>query len=82
MAKKHWKSKISLYAKDKLNEHIIRSELPNKLKQTIHVPDSKKFTANVAVTANTLFLDYNMIDIFTIGKDTEKLPKQNLDNIS
>jgi hypothetical protein len=82
MVKKHWKSKISDYAKDKLNELIERSELPNKIKQTIHVPDSKKFTSNVTVTANAQFLDYNMIDIFTIGKDTENLPKQNFHNIS
>ena len=82
MAKKHWKSKISLYAKDELNKLIIISEMPDKLKQTIHVPDSKKFTANITVTANAQFLNRNMIDIFTIGKDTEKLPKQNYDNIS
>lgn len=82
MAKKHWKSKISEYAKKELNNLIIDSELPEKLKKTIHVPDSKTFTSNVAVTANARFLNYNMIEIFTIGKETEKLPKQNYETIS
>ena len=82
MTKKHWKTQISNYAKDKINKLIEESDLPKELKQPIHSPNSLKFTANTTVTANAKFLKFNLIEVFTIGKENEKLQKQNDENIT
>ena len=82
MVKKHWKSYISEFGKDFINNEIKESDLPNKLKKLIHKPDSIKFTANATVSANFKFLGLSLREVFTLGKQTEKLPKQNDENIS
>ena len=83
-AKKHWKSRISNYAKDEINRYIAESDLPEELKKNIHIhsPNSKKFSANICVTANYEFLKYNLFQVFTIGKDKGQLQQQNEENIS
>ena len=82
MVKKHWKSHINDYGKDIINKEIKESDLPNELKKIIHKPDSLKFTANVTVSANHKFLGLSLREVFTLGKQSEKLPKQNDENIS
>lgn len=81
-AKKHWKTQISKYAKNIINILIKESDLPEDLKKTIHSPNSVKFTANITVSANFRFLMCNLIEVFTIGKEKNKLQKQNYENIS
>lgn len=80
--KKYWKSKISQYAEEQLNKLIQNSNLPNELKIQIHKPNSLAFTANVTVKDNYNFLSYNLSDIFSIGKETEELQKQNHEAIT
>ena len=75
--KKHWKSKISQFAEENLNKLIKLSDLPEQLKIRIHKPNSLSFTANVKIKDNYNFLSYNVKDIFTIGKESEDLQKQN-----
>lgn len=82
MVKKHWKSHINNYGKDFINKEIKESDLPNDLKKIIHKPDSLKFTANITVSSNCQFLKLSLREVFTLGKQTEKLPKQNDENIS
>lgn len=80
--KKYWKSKISQYAEEQLNKLIQNSNLPNELKIQIHKPNSLAFTANIRVKDNYNFLSYNLSDIFSIGKQTEELQKQNHEAIT
>lgn len=80
--KKHWKTRISNYAKEEINKYISESDLPKELKNLIHSPHSKKFSANPVVTANYKFLNYNLFQIFTIGKEDGKLQRQNEENIT
>ena len=80
--KKHWKTRISDYAKEEINKYITESDLPKELKNLIHSPHSKKFSANPVVTANYKFLKYNLFQIFTIGKEDGKLQRQNEENIT
>ena len=80
--KKHWKTRISSYAKEEINKYITESDLPKELKNLIHSPHSKKFSANPVVTANYKFLNYNLFQIFTIGKEDGKLQRQNVENIT
>ena len=80
--KKHWKTRISNYAKEEINKYITESDLPKELKNLIHSPHSKKFSANPVVTANYKFLNYNLFQIFTIGKEDGKLQRQNVENIT
>ena len=80
--KKHWKTRISDYAKEEINKYITESDLPKELKNLIHSPHSKKFSANPVVTANYKFLNYNLFQIFTIGKEDGKLQRQNEENIT
>ena len=80
--KKHWKTRISDYAKEEINKYITESDLPKELKNLIHSPHSKKFSANPVVTANYKFLKYNLFQIFTIGKEEGKLQRQNEENIT
>ena len=80
--KKYWKSKISQYAEEQLNKLIQNSDLPDIYKIQIHKPNSLSFTANVTVKDNYNFLSYNLKDIFSIGKETEDLQKQNHENIT
>ena len=75
--KKYWKSKISKFAEERLNKLIKESDLPEKLKNQIHKPNSLYFTANVKIKDNYNFLSYNLKDIFTIGKETDNLQKHN-----
>ena len=82
MVKKHWKSHINDYGKEIINEEIKKSDLPNELKKLIHKPDSLKFTANITVSDNYKFLGLSLREVFTLGKKTEKLPKQNDEYIS
>ena len=82
MAKKHWKSHINDYGKDIINKIIKESDLPNELKIKIHKPDSLKFTANVTVSENLKFLSLSLREVFTLGKESGKLPRQNDENIS
>lgn len=80
--KKHWKTRISNYAKEEINKYISESDLPKELKNLIHSPHSKRFSANPVVTANYKFLNYNLFQIFTIGKEDGKLQRQNEENIT
>ena len=82
MVKKHWKSHINNYGKDIINKEIKESDLPNELKKIIHKPDSLKFTANVTVSENFKFLSLSLREVFTLGKQSGKLPRQNDENIS
>ena len=82
MVKKHFKSKISDFGSELINGLIQDGDLPEELKKIIHKPNSLMFTANVKVTDNFYFLNNNLRTIFTIGKETEDLQKQNEDNIS
>lgn len=82
MVKKHWKSNINDYGKDIINKEIKASDLPNELKKLIHKPDSLKFTANVTVSDNCDFLKLSLREIFTLGKESGKLPRQNDENIT
>ena len=82
MVKKHWKSKISDYANNEINYYIRTSDLPEELKQIIHKPNSKLFTSNVTVSANTKFLGNTVREIFTLGKEKDKLQQQNDENIN
>ena len=77
--KKHWKSKISQFCEERLNKLIKGSDLPEALKIPIHKPNSLSFTANVKAKDNFGFLSESLKDIFSIGKDTEDLQKQNYD---
>ena len=82
MVKKYWKTKISETCTDNINLLIDESDLPDKLKIPIHKPNSLLFTANDKVTDNYHFLSLSVKEIFTIGKETEKLQMQNDENIS
>ena len=83
MVKKHWKSHINDYGKDIINKEIKESDLPNELKKLlIHKPDSLKFTANVTVSENFKFLKLSLREVFTLGKKSGKLPRQNDENIT
>ena len=82
MVKKYFKSKISDFGSELINGLIQDGDLPEELKKIIHKPNSLMFTANVKVTDNFYFLNNNLRTIFTIGKETEDLQKQNEDNIS
>ena len=77
--KKYWKSKISQFGEERLNKLIKESDLPEALKIPIHKPNSLSFTANVKAKDNFGFLSESLKDIFSIGKDTEDLQKQNYD---
>ena len=77
--KKYWKSKISQFCEERLNKLIKGSDLPEALKIPIHKPNSLSFTANVKAKDNFGFLSESLKDIFSIGKDTEDLQKQNYD---
>jgi len=81
-AKKHWKTKISQNLTDCINDKISNSDLPNEYKNKIHKPNSKLFTANVNEGDNYVFLQKNNITILTIGKENNKKPKDNDENIS
>lgn len=81
MVKKHWKSKISDFGTNEINNLIKFSDLPEKLKKDIHKPNSLKFTSNPKVIDNFNFLGYNLRTVFTIGCETENLQKQNKENI-
>lgn len=82
MVKKHFKSKISDYGNNWINELIQNSDLPVEFKKIIHKPNSLLFTANIKVSDNYHFLNDTLRTIFTIGKETEDLQKQNEENIS
>ena len=77
--KKHWKSKISQFCEERLNKLKKSSDLPEALKIPIHKPNSLSFTANVKAKDNYGFLSEALKDIFSIGKETEDLQKQNSD---
>ena len=81
MVKKHWKSKISDFGTNEINNLIKFSDLPENLKKDIHKPNSLKFTANPKVIDNFNFLGYDLRTVFTIGCETENLQKQNKENI-
>ena len=82
MAKKYYKTKISQFATIKLNDYIRKSNLPFKLKKNIHLPSSKLFTSKVTESINYNSLNYSLRKIFTIGKEKDKLQKNNFTNIS
>ena len=83
MVKKHFKSKISDFGTDLINGLIQDGDLPEELKKIlIHKPNSLLFTANVKVADNYNFLNNTLRTIFTIGKETDNLQKQNETNIS
>ena len=82
MAKKYYKTKISQFATSKLNKYIKKSNLPFKLKKNIHLPSSKLFTSKVTERINYNSLYYTLRKIFTIGKEKDKLQKDNFTNIS
>lgn len=82
MAKKYFKTKISRFATDKLNQLIQESDLPLNIKKTIHLPNSKLFTSKVTESINFDSLNYSVKKIFTIGKETQVLQKKNYVNIS
>jgi hypothetical protein len=75
MAKKHFKVQISQFATVKLNNLIEKSNLPNELKQPVHLPNSKEFTSKVTESFNYKCLSLSLREIFIIGK--EKLQNQN-----
>ena len=75
MAKKHFKVQISQFATVKLNNLIEKSDLPNELKQSVHLPNSKEFTSKVTESFNYKCLSLSLREIFIIGK--EKLQNQN-----
>jgi hypothetical protein len=75
MAKKHFKVQISQFATVKLNNLIEKSNLPNELKQSVHLPNSKEFTSKVTESFNYKCLSLSLREIFIIGK--EKLQNQN-----
>lgn len=80
--KKFWKSKISQFCEERINKLIKGSDLPEALKIPIHKPNSLSFTANVKVKDNNRFLSKAIKDIFSIGKETEDLQKQNYDTFT
>jgi hypothetical protein len=80
MAKKHFKVQISQFATAKLNNLIEKSVLPNELKQSIHLPNSKEFTSKVTESFNYKCLSLSLREIFIIGK--EKLQSQNNEYIN
>ena len=82
MAKKHWKSNISDYATKYINNLINQSDLPKGIKKYIHKPNSSKFTSNIKVSDNFYFLEYKLIDIFTLGSSKNNLQEKNKRNIS
>ena len=82
MAKKYYKTKISQFAKDKLNQYIKKSNFPLRLKKNIHLPNSKLFTSKVTEIINYNSLNYSLREIFTIGKEKDKLQINNFINIS
>lgn len=85
MTKKYWKSKISAFGTDKINELIQKSEnLPKKLKKeiNIHKPSSEFFTSIAKENSNCNFLEYNLRKIFTMGQDkTKKNDDKTKDNL-
>ena len=80
--KKFWKSKISQFCEERINKLIKGSDLPEALKIPIHKPNSLSFTANVKAKDNNGFLSKAIKDIFSIGKETEDLQKQNYDTFT
>ena len=83
MVKKHFKSKISDFGTDLINRLIQDGDLPEEFKKIIiHKPNSLLFTANVKVADNYNFLNDTLRTIYTIGKETEDLQKQNDENIT
>ena len=77
MAKKHFKVQISQFATDVINKLIKDSDLPDELKNPIHLPNSKEFTSKSTESANYKFLSNNIREIFTIGKEKFELQKKN-----
>ena len=77
MAKKHFKVRISQFATDTLNKLIKESILSEKIRNIIHLPNSKLFTSKVIEDTNYNSLKYTIKEIFIIGKDTEVLQKEN-----
>lgn len=82
MAKKYFKTKISRFATDKLNQLIQESDLPLNIKKTIHLPNSKLFTSKVTEIINYNSLNLSLREMFTIGKENNTLQKQNFINFS
>ena len=80
--KKFWKSKISQFCEERINKLIKGSDLPEALKIPIHKPNSLSFTANIKAKDNYGFLSEAIKDIFSIGKETEDLQKQNYDTFT
>ena len=77
MAKKHFKVQISQFATDVINKLIKDSDLPDELKNPIHLPNSKEFTSKSTESANYKFLSNTIREIFTIGKEKVELQKKN-----
>ena len=80
-AKKHFKVAINNYATEQLNALIKQSELPNKYKKKIHLPNYKLLTANSKELDNLDFLSYEMKTIFIYGKNDGNLQEENERNI-
>ena len=77
MAKKYFKVQISQFATDIINRLIENSDLPDELKNPIHLPNSKEFTSKSTESANYKFLSNTIREIFTIGKEKVELQKKN-----
>ena len=82
MAKKHFKVRISQFATDTLNKLIKESILSEKIRDNIHLPNSKLFTSKVTEDTNYNSLNFTIKEIFIIGKDTEELQNNNFKTIS
>jgi len=79
--KKYWKTTISQSFTDCLNDGIEDSELPKELKNKMHKPNSKLFTANVTEIDNSGFLELDLKTILTKGKEKYHNQEKNEENI-
>ena len=77
----YWRAKINKFYIEWLNRLIDESELPSELKKIIHAPNYKKFTIIVKRSSINEDLSKTMRTILTIGHETQKNQRQNLQNI-
>ena len=76
MAKKHFKVQISQFGTEELNNLIKKSTLPSELKQSVHLPNSKKFTSKVKDAFNYDCLSLSLREIFIKGKENLQIQNE------
>lgn len=79
--KLYMRTKVNKYYLSLINELIMNSDLPDKLKEKVHSPSYKKFTEKVKCSSTLEDLQSSMNYILTLGYETQKNQRQNRENI-